>query len=448
MEELFEKVKKTILNFKLIEKRDRVLIAVSGGIDSMVLTTILYSLKDDFDIQIGIGTFNHHIRDESNLEVEMVCSYAKTLKIPCYKGEGNVMQYREAYKKTLEEAARDLRFQFLKEIKEKYNYNKIALAHNLNDFVETFFMHLFKGSGTKGLTSLLRNENGIIHPLVEVKRSEIEAFAKKYNLPYCVDLTNFDLSYERNSIRFTLSPLISSLYPNFENHILNTAEILLEENDFLENIAQIDMNAIKVNKDEYSLNLFNLLPLANKRRILFKLLDPFGSFEKIESVIDFLSNEKLRKINIANNLFLIKNGKTFFLTQKTPFTIDKIYTLEIPSTIFIEETNLKIEALFVEKTEIDYSKKDVVYFDFDILNFPLFLRFRQEGDFVEMDFGTKKLQDIFVDKKIKSSLRHKTPLLIDSKGSILWVVGIVRSKHAKVSESTRKVLALKAIASS
>lgn len=448
MEEIVEKVKKTILNFKLIEKGDRVLIAVSGGIDSMVLAKILYILKDEFDIQIGIGTFNHHIRDESNLEIEMVCSYAETLKVPCYKGEGNVLQYKEAYKKTLEEAARDLRFRFLKEIKEKYNYNKIALAHNLNDFVETFLMHLFKGSGTKGLTSLLRNENGIIHPLIEVKRSEIEAFAKKHNLPYSVDLTNFDLTYERNSIRYTLSPLISSIYPNFENHILNTAKILLEENSFLENIAQIDLNAIKVNKEEYSLSLFNLLPLANKRRILFKLLDPYGSFEKIESVIDFLSNEKLRKINIANNLFLVKNGKTFFLTQKTPFTIDKIYTLEVPSTTFIEEANLKIETFFVEKTEIDYSKKDIAYFDFDLLNFPLFVRFRKEGDFVEMDFGTKKLQDIFVDKKIKSNLRYKIPLVIDSKGRILWVVGILRSKHAKVSETTKKVLVLKAIASS
>jgi len=141
----------------------------------------------------------------------------------------------------------------------------------------------------------------------------------------------------------------------------------------------------------------------------------------------------------------MKDSKRFYSARSVPFSIDRTYLLNIPGETEIEETNLKIQAIFVESNQVDFKEKNIAYFDFEKLSLPIFVRFRKEGDTVELDFGKKKLQDIFVDRKVEITRRHKIPILIDSNDKICWVVSVVRSNYAKIGKNTKKIIAFKAV---
>jgi tRNA(Ile)-lysidine synthase len=191
--------------------------------------------------------------------------------------------------------------------------------------------------------------------------------------------------------------------------------------------------------------LFNNLPLALKRRILKVVLQEAGSFKKIEETITFLESDT-KKLNISKDIYILKNDKTFHCEKETPFTIDTVYAVNLNGETIIKEANIKLIVSIIDKEElVDFKQKDVAYFDFEKISLPLYVRFRKEGDYIELGFGKKKLQDLFVDEKITRSKRFKIPILTDSKDRILWVVGVKRSKLAKVTENTSKILQIKSI---
>ncbi|PMP82893.1 MAG: tRNA lysidine(34) synthetase TilS, partial [Caldisericum exile] len=162
MEEILEKVLNTIKKYELIRRREKILLAVSGGIDSMTMLYILHKLRNILEIEIGVATFDHGIRRESAEEIKIVEEFSKKLNVPFFYGKGNALELHLETKQNLEDVARSQRFNFLREVKDKNGFSKIALAHNKNDFVETFLMHLFKGSGLSGLTSMLNKDGDLI----------------------------------------------------------------------------------------------------------------------------------------------------------------------------------------------------------------------------------------------------------------------------------------------
>lgn len=445
MEDLVEKVLKTINKYSLIEPNDRILLAVSGGIDSMTMLHIFNRVKEFLEIEIAVATFNHGIRSESKEEIDLVRQFAKSLRVPFYFGEGDALKVQKETKRNLEDVARELRFNFLINIKEKEHFSKVALAHNKNDFTETFLMHLFKGTGLKGLTSMLGNESAFIRPLIEVTREEIEQYAKDNKIPYVVDLTNYNLSYERNRLRYQIIPLLKSMYGHLFDAIMNFGEIALHEDEFLDKIATIELQVIRISDNEYSLKLFEVLPLSIKRRILRIILGDSTSFERVENVLQFLASSK-RKINIGKDLHITKNKSTFYFEHSSPFTIESSYVLSVPGKTFIPESNIEIISEIVEPDyKFDLRDKNTAVFDMDKLKFPLVVRFRKEGDVLELEKGHKKLQDIFVDMKVKKDIRYKIPIVIDNEGKILWVCSVKRSSVAKVNENTKKALLLRLV---
>jgi len=445
MEDLIEKVLKTINKYNLISPKDRVLLAVSGGIDSMTMLHIFNRIKAALDIEIGVASFNHGIRTEGHEEVALVKQFAESLGEPFFYGEGDALKVQKETKRNLEDVARELRFNFLNRIKENEHFNKIALAHNKNDFAETFLMHLFKGAGLKGLTNMLRNENNIIRPLIEVTREEIEHYAKENRIPYVVDLSNYNLSYERNRLRYQIIPLIKSVYGQLIDTVMNFGEIALREDEFLDKVAAIELQGIRIQNEEYSLKLFEALPLSIKRRILMKILGDLSSFERVENILQFIECSK-RKISIGEDLYITKTKNTFYIEHGTPFTIDSCYALSVPGKTVIPESGIEIVSEVVEPDyKFNLKDKNIAIFDMDQLKFPLMVRFRKEGDIVEIENGHKKLQDIFVDMKVRRDLRYKIPILVDNEGKILWVVSVKRSSIAKVNESTKKALLLRIV---
>lgn len=446
MEEILEKVLNTIEKYKLINPKERILLSVSGGIDSMTMLLIFTKIKDALEIEIGVATFNHGIREESKEEAKLVKNYCEQLGIPFFYGEGDAIKEHMEKKKNLEDAARFLRLNFLSEVRERNNYQKIALAHNKNDFAETFLMHLFKGSGIQGLTSMLGVEKYIIRPLIEISREEIEQYAKENNVPYAIDLTNYNLSYERNRLRYQIIPLVNSVYGNILDHLVNLGDILLFEDEFLSKVTTIESKAIKYGEDEFSTLIFNQLPLAIKRRILKEILGEHGNFERINNIINFLGSERGKRLSVGKDLFVSKTKNTFYLEHSTPFSLKFEYEISVPGETLIHEIGMKIVSEIVEPSlQLDFKTKNLAIFDFEKINFPIKLRFRQEGDIIELEKGHKKLQDVFVDMKIRKDLRHKIPLIVDNKNQILWICGIKRSAIARVSKSTKKALLLRVI---
>ncbi len=438
-----EKVLLFIKEQGLISPGDKILLGVSGGPDSVFMFYVLNAMKDRIPFELAVAVFNHKLRKESGSEVGFVENLCKKFGTAFFYGEAGVKKYAEENGFSLEEAARKKRIEFLEKTMQENGFDKIALAHNKDDLVETILYHLIKGSGLSGLTGIKpKSFGGIIHPLLSVSRKEIEQYLEKNGIPYRTDRTNFLLSYSRNRIRHQIIPLFTSLNENFKENIFNMSEILAKEDEFIGSLAEKDAEVIK-NKERFSLPLFLSLPVFEQRRIIKTLFGENTTFDRVERIIGFLKSGK-RKTNLYGNFFIVKEGKTFFVTEETnpPFTIEKEYLLRVPGETEIPEAKCTINAGVSDYIDTKNAGDFRALFDFDELRFPLKVRFRKEGDRIKTESGTKKLQDLFVNKKIPRSDRAFVPIVVNGKGEILWVVGVRRSSIAKVSQSTRKVLSL------
>jgi tRNA(Ile)-lysidine synthase len=444
MKDIVSRVRNTIQENDLIKRGEKILLAVSGGADSIAMLFIMHELSKDLNFSIGVASFNHKIREEASYEIDFVRNIAKSLNLQFFEGEFDVLKAAKKAKRSVEDIARERRYEFLFGVKEKYGFQKISVAHNLDDFAETVMLHLIKGTGLSGLIGIKPiSFNGIvIHPLIEIKKQDIEEYLKERNITYIVDFTNYSLDYLRNRIRHQIIPIILSVNPNFRSELYNLSKVIQEDDEFLNFIANRDLFALKIG-EEFSLISFKGLPLFEKRRIMKTILGESASFERIERIIKEICEGK-RKVNIAKDSYFVQNGKTFWIEQKAPFSLDKEHSLITPGKTAINEISLEIFAEIAgERPQIELDKHTVL-FDLEKVSLPLKIRFRKKGDRVLIENGTKKLQDLFTDLKIKEGERHKIPLLVDSNGNILWVIGIRRSSLAKLSESTKKSLILKA----
>ncbi|MGB9695134.1 MAG: tRNA lysidine(34) synthetase TilS [Caldisericaceae bacterium] len=440
---LVEKVRDFLITKQLILPNDRVLLGVSGGPDSTAMLFALNELKDNLQFEVAIATFNHSLRREAAYEVEFVRSIASELAIPFFTERKNVQKTATDNSMSIEQAARLERLDFLFRIKKKGSFNKIALAHTLDDQVETVLFHLLKGAGSEGLAGIrAKSFDGIIHPFLEITKKEILTFLDENNLKYVQDKSNLSLSYERNRIRMQLVPLMQSFNPSFKLNLISTVRILQAEDDYLQMLAKKDYEALK-QESCFSKVIFNNLPLSERRRILKTILGKAASFDKIEAAIDFLETSK-RKFNLPSGNYLISDRKSFWIETSSPFSLNKQYQIKIPGTTSIEDIDLKIIATITDKHDMKFDNFNVA-FPLGSLALPLMLRFRKEGDFIVTEKGTKKLQDIFVDSKIKRDERYKVPIIVDGNDEVLWIVGLRRTANYKIVKQSAKILALKAI---
>ena len=232
---MLEKVQKTIKRYNLIEKGDSVLIAISGGADSVCLTYILWQLRKKYGLELRLIHFRHGLRSKKreDKEEKLIRNLAKGFGLPLNVKKINVSEYAKKNKLTVEEAGRNLRYQSLIDSAIKNNFDKIATGHNLDDQAETVLFNLLRGSGLPGLRGIpvIRQEKGvgIIRPLLGISRKEILQYAEERNLPFSVDETNISFSYTRNRIRYELLPLLEKYNPRIKEHLAHLAEIVREE---------------------------------------------------------------------------------------------------------------------------------------------------------------------------------------------------------------------------
>lgn len=326
------KVLETIKKYNMVENGEKVVLAVSGGPDSICMLDILNDIKNDetidMNFEIIVAHVNHMIRKEAEEDAKYVKKYCEEKQIEFYSKSIDVQKMANNNKIGLEEAGRKARYDFFDEILEKTNAQKIAIAHNKNDKVETVLMHILRGSGINGLKGIEPKREKYIRPLIECERNEIEEYCNDKNLQPRIDKTNFENEYTRNKVRNLLIPYIQKEFnPNLIKTIDRLSNLVAEEENYMDKQVEKVYKEILIseNQKEIQLNLkiFNIQEKVIKSRIiLYTITRLFGNsqgIEKIhiEDIIKLCSNNIGNKYLTPNKKIkiLIKNHKIYFMSQ-------------------------------------------------------------------------------------------------------------------------------------
>ncbi|MFW0883490.1 tRNA lysidine(34) synthetase TilS [Candidatus Acidulodesulfobacterium sp. H_13] len=495
-----KKLVKTIMDSNLLVWGDRVMIAVSGGVDSTVLLLSLYELRHYLGIDIACASFDHKIRTSSDKDIAFVAGLCKQLSIPFYSGGENVKSYAKNNRLNTEEAARILRYRFLMESAVDFGAKKLAVAHHLDDFAENFIIRLITGSGSGAMAGIAVISGIVIRPFINHTKREILDFAEKNSIKFREDYTNYDKRILRNFVRLEIIPLLKERNVSFLKTIRNTSEILRKDDDFIEKTAFklfkeiatpdtfqkriiFDANAL-IGVDEPVLYRFlraavlstdekycesNLYIFSKKIivsyanfKVFLKLIKSkkpntyffINSFICVRKEYNKVAIEYMplscRNLTFKSFNFELKLSKDASMTNcnynylidgKTPGTI-KID--EIGKTFYIKELDGKTGKrvkLNILRKRFDFASPDVVYFDYDKIVFPVTIRPFKEGDrFVPLGIiaGHKKIKEYFIDKKVPLRIRKIIPLVIFG-DEIAWVSLNTLSNNIKITEFTNVV---------
>jgi tRNA(Ile)-lysidine synthase len=457
---LDEKIRRAIERHHLIDRGDRLIIGVSGGVDSMVLLHLLNACRQIFLFDLIIAHINHRLRPiESEREAELVRREAGQLGLPCEYGEFDVRDFANGSGLSLQEAARRIRFQFFHTLLKKHGAKKIALGHNADDQVETMLLRLIRGSGLKGLKGMLPIREGrVIRPLLEVWRKEIESYAAERAVPYLVDSTNLKETYLRNRIRLKLIPTIEKDFQsNFKEVMRRMSSFLRQEDDFLETKAvEAYGEIIREGRGELSFewDSFNALHPAIRWRVLQRMLARISQAEALEDRDDSEVSQICQRLNRPSSSFIVnlsggvrlekRYGRVFLKTEAfpaiPPFEVD----LTMPGRTLVRElgSEVVIEEIPWGDQRIEFSEsRNTALLDHERLLLPLSVRNFRPGDrFQPLGVrGTQKVKAFLIDHKIPKFERARIPLLLSGE-NIAWVVGYRIDERFKVTKDTRKVL--------
>ena len=304
---LEEKVRKTIREFNLVEKNDSIVVGVSGGPDSMTLLSILLKLKEEFHLKIYVAHVNHMLRENAIKDEEYVKEFCKKNNIEIFIKKANISEIAQKEKIGLEEAGRNIRYNFFEEVLKNTKSNKIAIAHNLNDKAETIIMNTLRGSGVSGLKGIEAKRKKYIRPLIEIERYEIEKYCIENKINPRHDESNDDNTYTRNKIRNIVIPYIKNEFnPNIIKTLNRLSEIIKEEDEYVQSETEKIFKEILLtdekNKIEFDPRKFNEQEkVIQKNLILLAIKKVKGSIQGIEKVnIDDII--KLCNNNIGNKL--------------------------------------------------------------------------------------------------------------------------------------------------
>ena len=412
-------VRETIKKYNMIERGDRIIVGLSGGADSVCLLTVLVKLKALFGIEkIAAAHINHHMRETAGRDADFSRKLCDKLGIEIYIKDIDIFALAKQNKTSAEDAGRTARYEFFAELREKYGFNKIATAHNMNDQAETFLMRILSGTTLDGLSCIKPvRQDGIIRPLIETKRSEIEEYLKSVGQSYMNDETNSDNSYKRNSIRLDLIPFIEKKYnPSF----IETAAQMVEA--FSKDSEYIIRSAHSPNLD---------LPIETER---LKQMDD----SVLSRVIPEIIGKRMSKKGISEIISLIRKDRSgsslkIDAGRKLKIEFGKLYITEETSSNegYCVKLNMgrnyikEADAVFILSEGRAEGKSAVNISDPE----NLYLRTRRGGDkiYVKSIGGRKRVKDIFIEKKIPSKDREIWPILTENE-EIVWVTGLYKNE--------------------
>lgn len=449
------KVRRTITRYGMIDPGDLLVVAVSGGPDSVCLLDVLHRLRDEMSMDLIVAHFDHGLRPhEDESETGFVRELASFMELPFETARGSLLTEGKAA--SLEERARDARYAFLKKVKTRYGARKIAVGHNLNDQAETVLMRLLRGSGPSGLAGIPPCRGGeIIRPLIEIDRDTVLSYLEARGLDHVTDSTNLQPACIRNRIRLQLLPGLLEYQPRLIEHLGQLAHMLREEDAYLDLLANQWIERESEEEEgggELTLPLcpFLFLEEAMKNRVVRQVLKRLQKdlrrigLSHIRSVCGLASSpEPQGFLNLPGGLRAVRvYDRLVFSTGPVPEKDRFHLLLQGPGTYSIGDTGRFISISEVRGKETHFEGSPwTACIDAGKIQYPLLLRNPRPGDrFVPLGMkGRKKIKDFFIDLKVPSSLRASTPILT-SRDTPVWVCGYRIDDRFKVTPETLSVL--------
>jgi len=476
-----EKVRRALVSFS-IPRGETVVVAVSGGPDSICLLHFLKKLAPSFSISLHVAHFNHGFRVEAAKEARFVAQLAEAWGLSCSLSEASVLEFCRKKGLSKQAGGRILRYRFLCEVAQKRGACWIATGHTADDQAETFLMRMIRGSGTRGLSGIpalrAHREDGfsrgarIVRPLLHLSREEILQTLAACGLGFVEDPSNRKTDYFRNKVRHQLLPRLEVYNPRIKSALCREAALLNDENDFLEAAASSALSSLEmeIRQDELSYDIQKLARLhpAIRRRVFLRGLEHLHEgleeakevgFRHIEILQGLLDQAPGSVLNLPGGLLARRSAQRLFLAHDRPQgrssaevrpaveVLKEAGSCSFPKNLFLPDwglslrlTLLNIRALGDESPGV--TSPCLAFFDFDKLSFPLSVRAWQKGDrFAPLGMGGhhKKLQDYFVDIKLPRQQRAKLPLLVSPEG-ILWIVGQRTDEYFRLTPETCLVL--------
>jgi len=432
MEKTFKNLIKTDFPYLCSGK---LLLAVSGGLDSVVLAHLCHSAKLDF----SIAHCNFNLRgEESDGDEKFVVDLANSLEVEVYTESFNTIKYAENSGISVQMAARDLRYEWFAELSSSIQFDYTLTAHHANDNLETFLINLIRGTGPEGLAGIKTERDTIVRPMLGFTRTEIENFARKHNYKWREDSSNASDKYLRNKIRHQIVPVMEEVNPQLLDSFAKTQEHLQESLDLVEDyISLLYPKLIQKDTYGYSLNIEFLKKIPNQKQILYQLLKSFG-FTEWDDVYDLLEAQT-GKMVLSDSHRLIKDRKRLLLTEHNDEMENKEYHLDREENLVMIPGMGTFHMTEVEK--LGKISKSCIYVPEHKMKFPLTIRKWKKGDFF-YPFGMngkKKLSDFFKDEKF--SLPEKEHVWILCSGEdIVWILNHRADNRFAVENSEAKVL--------
>lgn len=421
---------------KLFQENEEILLGVSGGKDS-VLMTHFFKLAG---YRFGIAHCNFNLRGaEAQRDELFVKLLADELDVPYHVVHFDTKTYAEQHRISIQMAARDLRYQWFDEIAQEHTYHYIALAQHQNDAIETLLLNLTRGTGIAGLHGILPKRNQFIRPLLFLNRNEIDEIIEAQKWPYVEDSSNLSDKYARNKIRLNVVPHLQEINPKLEETFAQNIQRFAEIETFLNlQVDQIRLSVFHQKEGYISMDKNQIKNLNPQKLLCYELLKPYHfSAAVVEEILNALDSQ----------------AGTVFMSNTHQVTIDRMQ-LVLSEKDVVQQDMLLIHGVgnyvlnhfyqlhFSLTDKVEFEKLDTkAYIDADQLIFPLVIRYRQVGDsFKPLGMkGFKKLSDFFVDKKVPLPEKSKIPLLVNGNGEIIWVVRMKQDERYKLSENTKKV---------
>jgi tRNA(Ile)-lysidine synthase len=417
------------------------LLAVSGGIDSMVMANLF--LQSGYNA--GIAHCNFSLRaEESDKDEELVRQFASGQGLPFFTKKFDTIAFAKDNSLSIQMAARELRYNWFEEVMDENGYDLLAVAHNLNDNIETFIINLIRGTGTAGLAGMKPLSNRIIRPLLFAPRRTITLFCSENQISYREDMSNEDTKYTRNKIRHKIIPVLMEMNPSIEVTLNETAQRFAEINEIIGNYILEIREKISEEKGELtSFSLSWLLPYIQNRTILFELFKPYGiTSVRLNDLVSIIEGKTGGQI-FTNTHRIVKNRREIIISHEgnndiTFFTIADISDfLSIPA----------IESACYKETSGAFeipSDRFSACIDAGMIKFPMTIRKWKAGDrFYPLGMKQqKKLSDYFINCKY-SLLEKENKLILESDGRIVWIIGDRIDNRFRITGSTKKALILK-----
>lgn len=425
---------------QLFQPTDKILLAVSGGKDSMVMLNLFVAAK----INIGVAHCNFQLRENAADEDEnFVKQTCQQLNIPFHSIKFNTAEYAEEHKISTQMAARELRYRWFEEIKNTRQYDYIATAHHQDDVAETMLINLTKGSGLSGLHGIKAKNNHIIRPLLCFTSDEIQQYIKNNNIAFKEDQSNASVKYVRNKIRHEVLPKLAEINPNIiETLNKAAAHFLATENILMQKIDAEKKRCFTFENELVKINIEYLQELDPLTTYLYYFLSPYHfNFDDCEQISLSLNGNSGKQF-LSTTHQLIKDREFLLLsltTEKQPEPII-IHTIND-----FAESPINIKFELIENKNITFKiAKNIAYLNADKIVFPLCLRKWREGDsFTPFGMkGKKKLSDFFIDEKFSILEKEATWLLCNNNEQIVWVVNSRTDDNFRVNEQTKTILLL------